>query len=190
MDGKLYKKTKKVLMKWGVTEKEADDFIKDLEETADDEDEADEIVDEKKDVKDDIEEAKTDIEEKGEDSQSDKDREDESVGEQIEEDGDKDSQTTKDRIDESKGEEKAIKEEEGDDRLGALEARIAAIEEKYAKMFDRFGKDESSDEGDETAFEAAKKRYGANAGVFNAEEPKPEKMTAKEAAGIFKNLKR
>lgn len=33
MDGKLVKKTKKVLMKWGVTEKEAEDFIKDLEAT-------------------------------------------------------------------------------------------------------------------------------------------------------------
>ena len=30
MDGKLYKKTKKVLMKWGVTEEEADDFIRGL----------------------------------------------------------------------------------------------------------------------------------------------------------------
>ena len=194
MDGNsLYKKTKKVLLKWGVTEKEAEDFIKDLEATADDEEDENEAVEEKKDVKDDIAEAKDNIAEKGEDSQSDKDREDESVGEQLEEDGDKDSQTTEDRIDESEGEEKAEEKKTDnvqDDRIGTLEERINGLTEKIDQLFARLMGEEVEDGEDEAAFQAAAKRYGANAGVFNNDDTKQEKMTAKEAAEVFKNLKR
>lgn len=63
-----------------------------------------------------IAKAKEDITEKGEDSQTEKDRIDESVGEQESEDGNKDTQSAKDRVDESEGAEKADekKEEESD----------------------------------------------------------------------------
>ena len=173
-----------------------------MEATADDEEDENEAVEGKKDVKDDIAEAKDDIAEKGEDSQSDKDREDESVGEQLEEDGDEDSQTTKDRIDESEGEEKAEEEHDHDeeaeqkaegvqdDRIGALDDRINGLTEKIEKLFSRIMGEEVEDGEDEAAFQAAAKRYGANAGVFSSDDQKQEKMTAKEAAEVFKNLKR
>ena len=62
-----------------------------------------------------IAKAKEDITEKGEDSQTEKDRIDESVGEQESEDGNKDTQSAKDRVDESEGAEKADEEKEKSD---------------------------------------------------------------------------
>lgn len=59
-----------------------------------------------------IEKAKKDIAEKGEDSQTERDRIDESVAAQERESGNENSQTAKDRIDESEGAEKADKERE------------------------------------------------------------------------------
>ena len=61
-----------------------------------------------------VEEAKQNVEDKGEDSQSEKDRIDESVGEQEHLDDDEDSQDAKDRVDESEGEEKALDEDKAD----------------------------------------------------------------------------
>ena len=69
---KLYKKTRDLLKKWGVTDDEADEFMKELMDTAD--------KDEDGDVADDVEEAKEEIDEQGKDEQTDKDRVDESVG--------------------------------------------------------------------------------------------------------------
>lgn len=57
-------------------------------------------------IKKDIDEAKDKIEEKGKDTQTEKDRVDESVGEQIKDDKDENTQTAKDRVDESEGAEK------------------------------------------------------------------------------------
>ena len=74
---KLYDKTRDLLKKWGVTDEEADDFMKELTETADKNDEE---------VSEEVEEAKEEIEEKGEDTQSEEDRVDESVGEEKRED--------------------------------------------------------------------------------------------------------
>lgn len=54
-------------------------------------------------TKEQVAEAKTDVAEKGTDSQTEKDRVDESVGEQEKLDGNEDSQTAKDRVDESEG---------------------------------------------------------------------------------------
>ena len=94
---KFYEKTRALLKEYGVTDDEAENFIKDLIE----------IIDKDKDgyVSDDVAEAKEEIAEKGKDSQSEKDRIDESVGEKLEEEGDEDEQTAKDRVDESEGEE-------------------------------------------------------------------------------------
>ena len=114
-----------------------------------------------------VEEAKQDVEDKGEDSQSEKDRIDESVGEQEHLDDDEDSQDAKDRVDESEGEEKALDEDKADDaddtkddnsdddttapqdndeyedKKDVLEiceaqaARIAALEEQFAELSER-----------------------------------------------------
>lgn len=54
-----------------------------------------------------IKKAKEDIAEKGADSQTEKDRVDESVGEQERRSGNENSQNAKDRVDESEGTEKA-----------------------------------------------------------------------------------
>ena len=71
-----------------------------------------------------IAEAKTDIAKKGADSQTEKDRIDESVGEQERLDGNKDSQTAKDRVDESEGTKKAY-EERAEDRVVGKGCRLA-----------------------------------------------------------------
>ena len=104
-----------------------------------------------------IEKAETDMAETGEDSQTEKDRIDESVAEQEKEDGDEDSQTAKDRVDESEGMEKAEEEEETEepkqnsDVMQALVARITAIEEKLsdfeASLADKVSKDHNQDFG-------------------------------------------
>lgn len=110
-----------------------------------------------------IEEAKKDIAEKGPDSQTEKDRIDESVAMQEKADGNEDSQSAKDRVDESEGEEKAIEEKREDETEAAEEmteekgkteetaedkvndallARIAALEEKVAKMLESEAKED------------------------------------------------
>ena len=76
---KLYKKTRALLKKWGVTDDEADEFMKELMDTAD--------KDKDGDVSDDVAEAKEEIAEEGKDEQSDKDRVDESVGEKLKDGG-------------------------------------------------------------------------------------------------------
>lgn len=189
MDGKLYKKTKKVLMKWGLTEGKADDFIRDLTETADDEDENENEEEGKMEVKERIDEAEKRIEEEGKDTQTEKDRIDESVGEQLKDAGDEDSQTAKDRVDESEGEEKAEEKERDnsqDDRIGRLEAKLDALAEKLEKVLT--GMTEEPEE-DEEALKKAEIRYGANSGVFDTNTEEPKKMTAKEAVGVFRKFK-
>lgn len=110
-----------------------------------------------------IEEAKEDIAEKGPDSQTEKDRIDESVAEQEKQDGNENSQSAKDRVDESEGEEKYLDkereeeteaeeemteekgktEETAEDKVNdALVARIAALEEKVAKMLESEAKED------------------------------------------------
>lgn len=107
----------------------------------------------------DVAKAEEDIADKGEDSQSEQDRVDESVGEQEELDDDKDTQTAEDRVDEAEGEDKATEDdadapvptddddvknkEDADDQsdvhkqLEALGARFDAQDEKIAELADR-----------------------------------------------------
>lgn len=103
----LYDKTRANLLRWGVSEEEADEFMKEIMETADKNDDGS--------VKDDVEKAEENIEEKGADEQTEKDRVDESVGEQLKDDGKEDDQSAKDRVDESEGEEKANEKKNGPD---------------------------------------------------------------------------
>lgn len=110
-----------------------------------------------------VDEAKKDIEDKGDDSQSEKDRIDESVGEQENLDDDEDSQDAKDRVDESEGEENALedkdkekkedaetsdedKPQDNDDAqdkqklyemVEALAAKLTATDEKVAELSER-----------------------------------------------------
>lgn len=79
-----------------------------------------------------IEKAKEDIAEKGADSQTKKDRIDESVGEQERRDGDENSQNAKDRVDESEGAKKADVEraEENADSKAAESSKDGG-DEKY-----------------------------------------------------------
>lgn len=86
-----------------------------------------------------IDKAEEDIAEKGTDSQTEKDRIDESVGEQEKQDGNEDSQDAKDRVDESLGESEAerVEAEDNEEVNSALGARISALEEQLADMSER-----------------------------------------------------
>lgn len=84
----------------------------------------------KPDTEEEIAKAKEDIAEKGEDSQTEKDRIDESVAAQEEADGEEDSQDAKDRVDEAEGEEKADEAKSVIERIEAIEARLNALEER------------------------------------------------------------
>lgn len=69
-----------------------------------------------------INEAEEDIAEKGADSQTEKDRIDESVGEQEKQEGDEDSQDAKDRVDESIGEKEYVEKKDYEELLRRVEA--------------------------------------------------------------------
>lgn len=71
----------------------------------------DEAHGKKSDTTEEVAEAKEDIAEKGEDTQTEKDRVDESVAAQEEETGTEDTQTAEDRVDEAEGDDKAKEEE-------------------------------------------------------------------------------
>lgn len=201
----LYDKTRANLLRWGVSEEEADEFMKEIMETADKNDDGS--------VKDDVEKAEENIEEKGADEQTEKDRVDESVGEQLKDDGKEDEQSAKDRVDESEGEEKAeekaeeekekkTEEEPAKEEAPAEEQKQEAeqpAEENKAVSRDEFnallgkidqlislmskGTDQDAD-----ALENAKSRYGVNPGVFqNDGEEEGEKITdLRKARAVFK----
>ena len=83
-----------------------------------------------------IAKAKEDISEKGKDSQTEKDRIDESVGEQERKDGNENSQSAKDRVDESDGAKKADeKKDEGKEPKGE-ETDKAEDDKEYVSKAD------------------------------------------------------
>lgn len=133
----------------------------------------------------DIENAKRDITEKGEDSQTEKDRVDESVGEQERRDGDEDSQNAKDRIDESEGTEKADEEsaeEKKEAREEDFKVRILSIMERMEKYLDGLEKRaETAASPNSEAAERMRETYGIGNGVFQGnEQGAPEKQLTKE----------
>lgn len=83
-----------------------------------------------------IAKAKEDISEKGPDSQTEKDRIDESVGEQEREDGNKDSQTAKDRVDESEGAKEADEKKDESKEPKGEETDKAEDDKKYVSKAD------------------------------------------------------
>lgn len=74
----------------------------------------DEAHGKKPDTTEEVAEAKEDIADKGEDTQTEKDRVDESVAAQEEDTGTEDTQTAEDRVDEAEGEDKAKEEEKAE----------------------------------------------------------------------------
>lgn len=103
-----------------------------------------------------IKEAEKDIEKSGEDSQSEKDRVDESVAEQELKSGTEDTQSAKDRVDESKGEQKAEKtNDEVSKKLDEVLAAIKSLTEKISVS----SVDES---GEERKLDEAAEKYGVD----------------------------
>lgn len=131
--------------------------------TGDDKDESG-----KPDTSEEIEKAEEDIAEKGADSQTEKDRIDESVAAQEEADGEEDSQDAKDRVDEAEGEEKADEAKSVMERIEAIEARLNALE----------GNDEENE--DKEAMDKAKAVYGVDGGTF-APDRNPKRATIEQA---------
>lgn len=115
-----------------------------------------------------IEKAEENIEEKGEDSQSEKDRIDESVGEQEKLDNDEDSQDAKDRVDEAEGEEKALDEEkEGEgaptDKVAQLESELKALKEVVEALNAKFSADAENDAEEKQEFGIEMQANGSEA---------------------------
>lgn len=94
-----------------------------------------------------IEKAEENIAEKGADSQTVKDRIDESVGKQEEDEGDKDSQSAKDRVDEAMGEDKYLARKDAEEKFSKLFERLDKLEERLVEM-DRHPKVMDKDESD------------------------------------------
>ena len=123
-----------------------------------------------------VEKAKEDIAEKGKDSQTEKDRIDESVGEQEKQDGNEDSQSAKDRVDEYEGEEKALKEEDKEDgekhdeaaeedRFAKLESDVAEMRKVVDMLVEKLSGQFGWNDEDAEKAEKAKKVYGLGEGV-------------------------
>lgn len=136
-----------------------------------------------------IEEAKEDIAEKGPDSQTEKDRIDESVGEQEKQDGNKDSQSATDRVDEYEGEEqyldKGRKDNEKHDEA-AEEDRLAKLELKVDMLFQKLSGQFGWNDEDAEKAEKAKKVYGLGEGVVaDKGEDAKKGITAKEINAVL-----
>lgn len=104
-----------------------------------------------------IAEAEKDVAEKGPDSQTEKDRIDESVGEQEHLDGNKDSQSAKDRVEESEDAKKADEERNEKKDNSGLESKFDALISRMDKLIASFEK--RAEEKDDKMARAAEK-YG------------------------------
>lgn len=137
-----------------------------------------------------IEKAKRDIAEKGADSQTEKDRIDESVGEQERRSGNENSQDAKDRVDESEGAKRADEKRERDHREDHAE-RMARIEEKLDALTAALNKLTSAEKAETKVEEVAKEVYGLGNGVFaDADGDKRTKQMSKdEVVAVINKLK-
>lgn len=132
-----------------------------------------------------IEKAKRDIAEEGKDSQTERDRIDESVGEQERRDGDEDSQDAKDRVDESEGAKKADEEraeEKKEEREDDFKVRVLSVLERFEKYLDSVEKrTEAAADADSEAAKRMEETYGIGNGVFQGDgKGAPEKQLTKE----------
>lgn len=147
---------------------EYEEFLKSLE-IVDDEKEDEEIEaetdenegkegDDMTETKKQIAEAEKDIEEKGKNTQTEKDRVDESVGEQEKLDDNEDSQDAKDRVDESEAMKKLDKQKAEDDKNHRdYNARFNKIEEMLTKLIDTLMPKQA---GKNATIEEKKEKYG------------------------------
>ncbi len=131
-----------------------------------------------------IKKAKEDVAEKGSDSQTEKDRVDESVGEQEKRDGDEDSQNAKDRVDESEGTEKADEEraEEKKENGESFETRMLSFMERMDKFMEKLeAREQAAATADAEAAKRMEQTYGIGNGVFQGDDKSvPEKQLSKE----------
>lgn len=105
-----------------------------------------------------IAKAKEDIAEKGADSQTEKDRVDESVAAQERAKGEEDSQNAKDRVDESEGAKKADEKRAEEEKEGAgLDAKIDALIGRMDKLIATF---EARAEAKDDKMARAAEKYG------------------------------
>jgi hypothetical protein len=161
--GKIFNlKRRKTMGLFNKKPKTAEDILKLIQELPEEEFDklsdmllADEDDNGKPDTMEEIDKAEENIEAKGEDSQTEEDRIDESVAEQEKDEGEEDTQDAKDRVDEAEGEEKALEEkveesteekiveDNKDDVIDALTARITELEEKLAKVVEKIDGDVS-----------------------------------------------
>lgn len=144
-----------------------------------------------------IAEAKTDIAKKGADSQTEKDRIDESVGEQERLDGNKDSQTAKDRVDESEGTKKADEEraEEKNDAakedVPAWASAMTASLEKVVGLLEQMAQAaKPAVTADDVAEDRMKNAFGQRGGVFdgNGTAAEEKKMSPADVQKIISKL--
>ena len=137
-----------------------------------------------------IAEAKKDVAEDGKDSQTEKDRIDENVGEQEKLDGNKDSQTAKDRIDESEDAKKADEERAEDSKEEAPEWAkqiLSAISELTETIKAQPSPNEAANEAAEGRMDAA---FGIGNGVFQGdqEEQPNKRITKEEIADVIRKI--
>lgn len=105
-----------------------------------------------------IAKAKEDIAEKGADSQTEKDRVDESVAAQERAKGEEDSQNAKDRVDESEGAKKADEKRAEEEKEGAgLDAKIDTLIGRMDKLIATF---EARAEAKDDKMARAAEKYG------------------------------
>ena len=137
-----------------------------------------------------IAEAREDIAEKGADSQTEKDRIDESVGEQERQDGNEDSQSAKDRVDESEGAEKADEERAKDEGehmpawAGELLSAIKGVADMLSKQA------AAAQSADAAAAENMEAAFGVGNGAFPSEQKEEEakQLTPAEVASTIRKL--
>ena len=137
-----------------------------------------------------IAKAKEDIEEKGTDSQTEKDRIDESVAAQERAEGDEGSQSAKDRVDESEGAKKADEEraEDEGEKAPAWAAAMLSTLEKIAAFVEK--QEQAAQDPDAGAAAKMSEAFGNGGGVFQGEEQTEaaKAMTPAEVAKVVNKL--
>lgn len=145
-----------------------------------------------------IKKAEKDVAEKGKDSQTEKDRVDESVGEQEKRSGNENSQDAKDRVDESEGTKKADEERaeekkedrKDEDKAPAWAASLVSSMEKIVGMLEKLNSStDSTQTADSAAAERMEEAFGQRGGVFHGDTPAEEKkMTPEDVAKAIRKI--
>lgn len=147
-----------------------------------------------------IEKAKKDIKEKGPDSQTEKDRIDESVGEQEKRSGNENSQDAKDRVDESEGTKKADEEraeekkeeaKKDEEKAPTWATSLISSMEKIVGMLEKINSPAASAQtADGAAAERMEEAFGQRGGVFQNDGTPAEakKMTPEDVAKAIRKI--